>query len=377
MRRRLPAPAGDQRLRPRRERPRAGPRDVNWAAIGVGGNDNESRPAGNNWALLDATIDRAVRCRGLNVLANISYTPPWTTQRLRGVVSQPIRARYLPDDLNDWAAFVREAVARYPEVRYWSIWNEPNTTDAFRGWNNGATADLVEDYNRLLDYAVPQIVANPDGQGRRSVVALELAGADYAALAPWVRGVLGGRHKGNVDFVAYHHYGRDYEIRDKLYNLVAEHDGDVGGWRWPVWVTEAGPIGCNDLRQPDGAADLRARGRYEYCTGDSLAFIADDFQGRHVGGVLTYMRQSPAGARWAKTFYWHSHDETIFDPAARGYVGTNYGILAGAKANALRGRPAFTNYAQIAGPLVLSGPTYGYNQRVPVTATPAVSDSYY
>ena len=233
---------------------------VDWSAIGIDPVDHEARPPANNWTPLDVTIDQAVRCRGLNVLASIAYTPPWATQRLRGIESEEARARYLPDDLNDWAAFVREAVDRYPEVRYWSVWNEPNAPKYFRGSDNGQTTPLTEDYNRLLDAAVPQIVGNVDGQGRRYLAGLELAGGSQTEIAPWITGVLGGRHKYNIDVFAYHHYARDYEIRDKLYNLAAQHDADVGGWRWPIWLTEAGPVGCNATLQQE-------RWKLGYCTG--------------------------------------------------------------------------------------------------------------
>lgn len=310
-----------------------------------------------DWSRMDVAVNNAV-CRGLNVLGNLAYTPAWAAPRLTNVPDS-LKWKYLPDNLNDWAAFVRAAVVHYPQIRYWSIWNEPNAANFFLGQSPGRTRDqLIADYNLLIQYAAPQIRGNVDGQGARYLVAPELGGAAAADANYWLNGVLAPQGS-NVDVVAVHAYGSRTSIPSYM-------QGIVGQTTRPVWLTEAGPTGCNTTA-PTQRKALSDQGWY-YCVGTNQSYIDDQYQASHVSAVLQAMP-----GHWAKTFYWHSHTEVVGN-----YDGSDdYGILHGARSNAIVGRPAYTTYAGIAGPLGISGGDYGSNQNVSVTATPAAPASYY
>jgi hypothetical protein len=57
--------------------------------------------------------------RGMEVLFSIWGTPPWANGGLG--------PNHAPDDPNDLRRFARALAARYPTVRRYAIWNEPNT----------------------------------------------------------------------------------------------------------------------------------------------------------------------------------------------------------------------------------------------------------
>jgi hypothetical protein len=73
-----------------------------------------------------ADLDRAVReaaDRGIRLAILTTTTPGWAN---RG--AQPVQA---PDDPSDYADFLAAAARRYPSVRLWMIWGEPNRSDRF------------------------------------------------------------------------------------------------------------------------------------------------------------------------------------------------------------------------------------------------------
>lgn len=311
-----------------------------------------------NWTPIDATVNRAL-CSGMHVLGGLAYTPAVASTRTVPVDS--MRFTYMPDNVGSWAAFVQAAVTRYPQIRYWSVWNEPNSPGFFRGY--AGEADVVPAYEALLDAAAPYIRQPADGQGPRNLVAPELAGGRNDGSDPWLRRVLVDRGS-IIDVVAVHTYGdtSGAGVRDYVAGLPGRLA--LPSWPWPIWLTEVGVTGCNAT--PEGL-----RYTLGYCTGPNQSYIADGFQSGFVSSVVNAMRAG-GGAPWAKTFFYDAVSEVLRDS-----VGEAYGLLGGARANNLFARPAFTVYASLAGPLGVSGAGYGYDENVTVTATPAVPTSYY
>jgi hypothetical protein len=60
--------------------------------------------------------------RGLDVLFNVGGSPAWA----RPTIYAAATASAPPDDPATFGTFVAAACARYPTVRLWEIWNEPN-----------------------------------------------------------------------------------------------------------------------------------------------------------------------------------------------------------------------------------------------------------
>lgn len=334
-----------------------------------------------DWGPMDRNVNRAL-CRGLNVLGNLAYTPAWAVRRFdppmynidgdigggpypgthmdsRDGAPMMDKHRLSPDLAATWQSFVRAAVSRYPQIRHWSIWNEPDSPNYFYGGAPGDTslANIVSSYSWLVAGAAPWIRSNPDGQGPRKLVAVEGAGSSRGD--EFMRRVLVDQHA-NVDVVAVHRYGLATDIVNYVRGLAGS--GALGPWQGEVWLTETGLGGCMDM---PSYADRRDSG---YCTGVSYGHIDDAYQASHIHAVYSGMLASPASTRWAKTFYFHSHAEVFSDT-----VGNDYGITIGAHTGAVRSRPAYTALAALAGPLAVSGGTYGSNQNVTVTAAPAVA----
>ncbi len=309
--------------------------DVDWSTIGA---DPASRTsdAAFRWSRLDQTVSRA-RCRGLNVLGVLEYTPAWAVTR--PVADGGRRQTDLPDDLRDWARFVRAAVERYPDVRAWAVWNEPNVAVFFNGRRGaiGPNAEgedaLIADYAGLVAAAAPWIRRPADGRGARLLVAPEAArgGAER-----WVRGLLQTQRQGaNVDVVSMHHYSDAADIA-RTVRALPEASG-VRPWAWPVWLTEAGPVGCLDR------ANARAAGENvstpSYCAGYRRARIQADSQAAHLRTLMTAMTSGRTGSPWAKTFYWHGFLD-VYDSTSTPMRGDDRGIVRGLQRGAARASAA-------------------------------------
>jgi hypothetical protein len=86
--------------------------------------ENPGNPSwpGYRWAGLDAAIADA-SARGLTPIVSITTAPPWAEAAGRPSSAPPGSWRPDPAALG---AFARAAALRYPGVRYWQAWNEPN-----------------------------------------------------------------------------------------------------------------------------------------------------------------------------------------------------------------------------------------------------------
>ncbi|MBE2213492.1 MAG: cellulase family glycosylhydrolase [Opitutaceae bacterium] len=105
--------------------------DFQWRSV-------ESARGTYNFTSLDTMVGLAEQ-NGLALLGLISHTPSW--------------AAPITDHLDEWLAFVETTVRRYPQVRYWEVFNEP---DLASFW--GSTPDPVG-YARLLRLTYARIKA--------------------------------------------------------------------------------------------------------------------------------------------------------------------------------------------------------------------------
>lgn len=103
---------------------------------------------------------------GLTPFVTLVNVAPWACwgDRQASCIANPNQA---PDDFNAWQGFVSSAVAAFPDVEYWGIWNEPVSSMAFR-----PEVGLVQSYKELLIYASQAIrsagkyvVAIEEGEG--------------------------------------------------------------------------------------------------------------------------------------------------------------------------------------------------------------------
>jgi hypothetical protein len=145
----------------------------------------ERTPGAYNFALLDRVVAAAAR-HGIVVLANMTETAPWASER----PSHADAWRLPPRDPNTFAELMRQLVLRYgpagsfwaqnptlPRVpiRQWQIWNEQT---APWHWQRRPWAPS---YTRLLKAAYRAI----HGADRRAKVVAGSLGASRANYAPW------------------------------------------------------------------------------------------------------------------------------------------------------------------------------------------------
>ena len=91
----------------------------------------------------DVPVQEAAR-HGIALALRVQRSPPWANGG-----RSPIHA---PTDPRDFAAFLTAAARRYPAVRRWMIWDEPNRSDRFQP-NRPHDRVGPRAYARLLDAA--------------------------------------------------------------------------------------------------------------------------------------------------------------------------------------------------------------------------------
>jgi len=193
-----------------------------------------------DWRVYDA-IAAAAKARGIEVFANIAYTPAWATSGA-AVTGVP--------DPAEWAEVCSEAAKRYRgSIRHWGVWNEPNL-DKFWAGNREQYVDVL-----LKPCADAIHAANP---------AAKVGGPDLAHLTSgdtdwyvWLREILVDAGD-KLDFVTHHVYDSDghrdvgdrldgstvFGNRPSLWDVVNPSVEEVlknaGWWGKPVWITETG-----------------------------------------------------------------------------------------------------------------------------------------
>lgn len=139
-----------------------------------------------------------------------------------------------PDNLDEFATFAGMVAARYPQVRYWEIWNEPNISDFWRP--SPDPARYVELLKR--SYATVKAV------NTNAVVVLGglSTGAGPMSAASFLESVYQDGGKNYFDAVGFHPYNgsspdsflADYVNR--IHDVMTRYeDGNK-----QVWVTEIG-----------------------------------------------------------------------------------------------------------------------------------------
>ncbi len=107
--------------------------DALWTTLFLHWNDAERSPGQYDWSQWDAILGRAAT-QGYQVIVTVTGNPSWAADTGCG----PIH----PDRLDEFAAFMQAAVARYSQppynVKYWSFYNEPDNSDAVNySWLGG------------------------------------------------------------------------------------------------------------------------------------------------------------------------------------------------------------------------------------------------
>jgi putative glycosyl hydrolase len=142
-----------------------------------------------DWTEFDAVL-RGLRRHGIDPVVTLYGTPEWANGG---------RApNWAPSSATTFAAFAYAVARRYPWVRDWTIWNEPNSAVFLRP----STAKTYVD--KLLNPAYAQLHAATPGARVAGGVTGPRAGAAGVAPVPWIRAMAAAHAK--LDAYAHHPY---------------------------------------------------------------------------------------------------------------------------------------------------------------------------
>jgi peptidoglycan hydrolase-like protein with peptidoglycan-binding domain len=168
----------------------------------------------------------------IKILGLLGYTAKWASSDPSGAEDK----MYPPRNFQDYFNFVGKMVERYPEVKYWEVWNEPNIPSFWKPTPNAT------EYVRLLKGAYAVIKQkNPDAK----VVLAGMAGTDVAFL----KKIYDAGGKNYFDIMAIHPYRSASPTEVSTWSgktLQGELDGlkklmsDYGDSSKKIWITEIG-----------------------------------------------------------------------------------------------------------------------------------------
>jgi hypothetical protein len=142
-----------------------------------------------DWELPDAVL-QGLRAHGLTPVVTLLGTPPWAN---RGRA-----ANFAPTSAADFGRFARAAARRYPWIRYWLVWNEPNQ----QRWLRPSSAKLY--VQRLLNPAYAAIHSEIPGAQVGGGVTAPRAGTGGVAPVTWILQM--GAAGAHLDAYAHHPY---------------------------------------------------------------------------------------------------------------------------------------------------------------------------
>lgn len=201
---------------------------VEWKVI-------EPTPGNYDWQVTDKLLNRLAD-ENFEVVAEFVTIPPWASGNPAECAKADITCAFNPTYAARFQAVVEATARRYPFIRYWEFWNEPenwpniNRPDVYAEW-------LLRFHGTLknLDNSLQVAVSTADGAGFMQGL--------YAAIER------GGRKSYPWDAVAYHPYNLDKETdasgmvlafakakTEKLRNLMVSK----GESSKPIWITEIG-----------------------------------------------------------------------------------------------------------------------------------------
>ncbi|HKE27878.1 MAG TPA: glycosyl hydrolase [Bryobacteraceae bacterium] len=122
---------------------------------------SDIEPTEGNWqfAVYDALVKRATDA-DIPILGILAYAMKRVATAATDLQGDPWALSYCPpDDIDQFATFVGTVVARYPQVLYWEVWNEPNTTYFWRpSPDPGRYVELLKASYAAIKGANPQAV---------------------------------------------------------------------------------------------------------------------------------------------------------------------------------------------------------------------------
>ncbi len=179
-----------------------------------------------SWEMIDENVDMADK-KNLEIVGTLGYSAPWisadnATKNFQGPIDQ---AKY-----EQYADYVRQTVRRYPQIKYWELWNEPNNK-ALYDTNPSEFAGLM----RIMYQAVKEANSNAEVLFPGVIFNTQ---KDFE----WVKAVLTDSKnpgKSNYDIANIHIRGDIKNITNDT-KIALEGFNQFGKKDAPLWITEFG-----------------------------------------------------------------------------------------------------------------------------------------
>jgi Glycosyl hydrolase catalytic core len=203
---------------------------------------SDIEPTEGNWqfAVYDDLVNRATNA-DIPLLGILAYAMKRVAVAATDMQGDPWALSFCPpDNIEQFATFAGRVAARYPQVRYWEVWNEPNATYFWRPSPDPARyVELLKRSYAAIKAANPKAVVvlgglSP-GAGNGQV--------NTTLAASFLESVYQDGGKNYFDAVGFHPYNDGTSPDSYLADYVnSVHDvmtRNADGNK-PVWITEIG-----------------------------------------------------------------------------------------------------------------------------------------
>ncbi|THF73522.1 beta-galactosidase [Cohnella fermenti] len=183
-------------------------RDTSWAI--------EPESGVYDWTKFDDQINK-LSSYGFGLVGNLLYTPQWASphpEQTQANISVPAYSAYAPVDMQDWEDFVRAVVTRYPQIKTWEVWNEPNLPGLSVFW-----LDTPERFVELLQTAYETIKSEqPDSD----VWIGGLAGRNYLSFYKELLSLGGAAYFDKLALHGYQADPREFQRADQAFDIASK-----------------------------------------------------------------------------------------------------------------------------------------------------------
>lgn len=163
---------------------------VDWSLIAPTKPEQPTDPTDPSYEwpeYLDSTIKEANQY-GMRVMMMVIGAPSWANG------GHQDRA-WVPRNPLDYGNFIYAMSKKYPRIRYWMIWGEPNRSPNFKpltpyrgtGALNNSQAEAPRNYAKILDFAYSAVKKAEPGDLVIGGNTFTAAGRDSISTYPWIR----------------------------------------------------------------------------------------------------------------------------------------------------------------------------------------------
>jgi len=201
--------------------------DISWSS------NNPSRGV-YNWANMDAWVAANT---GKDMIYNLARTPQWASlyPNNRGGYGPGQCAP--PSNMTYWDDYLTAVATRYPQIRYWEIWNEPQDVHSYCGATVGSAGSIST--MALMSQHANHIIKGINADAMiLSPATTSWYPNGYGAA--WMSAFL--KEGGTFDIFAFHGYIKNPGMAEDEAGIVASVQATMAaaGISKPMWDTEAG-----------------------------------------------------------------------------------------------------------------------------------------